>query len=151
MNLPDGIKHAVHMGANEALVEWLSVDPSEEELESLGSSYQSPGDDVVPPDEAKRYIDDLKKWDDGTVASSPGAKLNELIYAAGVEFARGIIAEGAKIGKVPTRAKPYMKELAPLVALMKEAMNEGSFDEEAVDLHAIIWGSESKGDDEDDD
>jgi hypothetical protein len=147
MNLPDGIKHAVHMGANEAFMEWI-FDPTEEYLDTLGGSYQGMGADAVPAAEAKQYVADLKAWDDGKSAKSPGAKLDSLVYTAGIEFARGLIAAAANIGTVPPRVQPYMSELAPLVDELKTAVSEGSFDEEELDLAAIIWGG---GDDEDDD
>ncbi|HUS33345.1 MAG TPA: hypothetical protein VMZ53_32805 [Kofleriaceae bacterium] len=150
MNLPDGIKHAVHMGANE-FVEWLSVDPSEEELENLGATYQSVGEDAAPPDAAKQYIADLKAWDDGDTSQSPGAKFESMMYTAGIEFARGLIAAAAGVGTVPDRVKPHMAELTPLVDELKTAFAEGSFDEEKVDLAAIIWGSSEDDDDDDDD
>ena len=147
MNLPDGIKHAVHMGANEAFLEWI-FDPTEEYLDTLGGSYQGIGDGA-PDAQANAFIADLAAWDDGTSAS-PGAKLDALVYAAGIEFARGLIAVAAGIGATPPRVQPYMAELAPLVIELKRALSEGSFDEEEVDLAAIIWGS-GDGDAESDD
>src|SRR3569623_1712793 len=73
MNLPDGIKHAVEIGAS-AFFECLSVDPSEEELENLGATYQGIGDDAASPADAQRYIADHSAWDDGSEKeSTPGA------------------------------------------------------------------------------
>ena len=57
---------------------------------------------------------------------------------AGIEFARGIIAEAANIGAVPVRVKPYMRELAPLVAGLKKMLASGDLDEEW--LTETIWG-----------
>lgn len=123
MNLPEGIKHAVHMGANEALLEW-TCDPTEGGLEALGASYQEIG--------ADGDTTDLAAWDDD------GAGFETLMVRAGIEFARGMIAEAANIGSVPDRVKPYMKELAPLVAMLRDALAGGDLDEEA--LSQAIWG-----------
>lgn len=121
MNLPESIKHAVHMGANEAFLEW-TCDPTEENLETLGGSYQSIGADGDTAD--------LAAWGDGDFET--------LMVKAGIEFARGIIAQAANIGSVPDRVKPYMTELAPLVAALKTALATGDMDDEAIG--EMIWG-----------
>ena len=123
MNLPEGIKHAVHMGANEAILEW-TCDPTEENLGHLGASYQEIG--------ATGDTSDLAAWDDG------GADFETLMCRAGIEFARGMIAEAANIGTVPARVQPYMPELAPLVAVLRQALATGDVDEEAIGK--AIWG-----------
>jgi hypothetical protein len=140
MNLPEGIKHAVHMGANEAFLEW-TCDPTEENLETLGSSYQEVVDETTITDEdATRFIADLAAWDDGSVDDSHAARARRfeaLMCNAGIDFARGMIAQAANVGSVPDRVKPYLPALAPLVSLLKQAL-DGDFDEEA--LNETIWG-----------
>ena len=141
MNLPEGIKHAVHMGANEAFLEW-TCDPTEENLETLGSSYQEVVDETTISDaDATRFIADLAAWDDGSVDDSHKARARRfetLMCNAGIELARGLIARAANVGAVPERVKPYLGELTPLVELLKQTLDEGDFDEEA--LHEAIWG-----------
>ncbi len=136
MNLPDGIKHAVHMGANEAFMEW-TCDPTEDNLEQLGASYQDIGEDAASDADAARYIADLAAWHDGSIEGSPATTFEALMCKAGIEFARGLIAEAAKIGTVPARVKPYMRELAPIVAGLKTMLANGDFDEEW--LNETIW------------
>ena len=137
MNIPDGIKHAVHMGANEAFMEW-TCDPSEDNLEQLGASYQEIGEDAATEADAARHIADLAAWDDASIEGSGATKFEALMCKAGIEFARGIIAEAANIGAVPVRVKPYMRELAPLVAGLKKMLASGDLDEEW--LTETIWG-----------
>jgi hypothetical protein len=139
MNLPDGIKHAVQLGANEAILEW-TCDPTEAALDTLGASYQAIGDDAANAGDAKRYIADLAAWDDGTTTGSPGAKFEQLMCKAGIEFARGLIAKAAGIGTVPARVKPYMAELAPLVAALAEALGGKEVDEDSLPM--MIWGND---------
>jgi hypothetical protein len=140
VNLPEGIKHAVHMGANEAFLEW-TCDPTEENLETLGSSYQEVVDETTISDaDATRFIADLAAWDDGSVDDSHAARarrFERLMCNAGIDFARGLIAQAANVGAVPDRVKPYVAELSPLVEQLQRAL-EGDFDEEA--LHETIWG-----------
>jgi hypothetical protein len=139
MNLPDGIKHAVQMGANEAILEW-TCDPTEDGLDALGTSYQAIGDDAANAADAKRFIADLAAWDDGTATGSPGAKFEQVMCKAGIEFARGMIAQAAGIGTVPARVKPYLAELAPIVAALKDLLDGGDFDEDALSM--MIWGND---------
>ena len=124
MNLREGIKHAVHMGANEAILDW-TCDPTEKNLQHLGASYQSIG--------AEGDTAELAPWNDDDTAD-----FETLMVRAGLEFARGMIAEAANIGSVPDRAKPYMAELAPLVAALKDALATGNINEESIG--ELIWG-----------
>ena len=146
MNLPDGIKHAVVMGANEAFNEWLfsAQDDPAGALETLGSSYQEvTTPDMFSEDDARRFVADLAAWDDGSVDASHDARVRRfeiLMCNAGIDFARGLIAQAATVGAVPDRVKPYVSELAPLVAELKKAIAEGSFDDAAFDLNAAVWG-----------
>ncbi len=137
MNLPDGIKHAIQLGANEAFMEW-TCDPSEDNLEQLGASYQGIGEAAASEADAARYIADLASWDDGSVEGSGATKFEALILKAGIELARGLIAGAANVGTVPDRVKPYMSELAPLVAELKNVLANGNLDEEW--LIKTIWG-----------
>src|SRR3569833_742851 len=115
MNLTDGIKHAVEIGASEVF-EWSSVDPSEEELENLGATYQGIGDDAASPADAQRYIADLSEWDDGSVKdSTPVATFEQLSFQVGLDFARAFAVDVANVVTLPARVKPYLKELAPLL------------------------------------
>lgn len=133
------------MGANEVFLEWLdmqSYDP-DEALESLGASYQEvTTPDMFTEDQARQLVADLAAWDDGSVDPSHAARVQRferLMCNAGIDLARGMIAEATGHGDTPDRAKPYMAELAPLVAALKQAITDGSFDDQAVDLHAMIF------------
>jgi hypothetical protein len=68
-------------------------------------------------------------------------RFETLMCNAGIDIARGLIAEATGEGDVPDRAKPYIAELAPLVAALKQAIADGDFDEAELDLAAIIWGA----------
>lgn len=137
MNLPDGIKHAIHMEANQAFLEW-PCDPTEDGLEQLGASYQGVGEGAVPDGDAERYIADLAAWNDGTVEGSGATKFEALTCKAGLEFARGMIARAANVGAVPARVAPHVADHAPLVAALKQTLANGRFDEEW--LNETLWG-----------
>ncbi len=68
------------------------------------------------------------------------SRFERLMCNAGIDFARGLIVEAAGAGAVHDRVKPYMRELAPLVAELKKAVAAGSFDESAYDLNEAVWG-----------
>src|SRR5438093_5045835 len=99
MNLPNGIKHAVQMGANEVFLEWLDVrgDDPEEALASLGASYQEvTTPEMFTEDQARELVADLAAWDDGGVDPSHAARVRRfetLMCNAGIDLARGMIAE----------------------------------------------------------
>lgn len=143
MNLPDGIKHALQMGANEVFYEWLDLqaDDPEGALASLGASYQ----EVVTPEmlteeQAERYVADLAAWDDGSIDPSHAARVERFVRLhcdAGIELARALIALATDTGDVPARVRSYEPALAPLVALLRTAIADGGFEEH--DLAALIW------------
>ena len=145
MNLPDGLKHAVQMGADEVFLEWLDLsrDDPEGALASLGASYQEVfRPDRFPEDDVVRWVEDLAAWDDGAGFSSHAARvrrLEVLICNAGIEFARGMIAQATGEGEIPERVRPYLPELAPLVDALKRAIAAGTFDDSSFDLAAAIW------------
>lgn len=145
MNLPAGIKHAVEMGANEVFLEWieLQADDPEGALEGLGASYQ----DVITPDmftedEVHGFVSDLAAWDDGSLDPTHRARVRRfhaLVCNAGIDVARGLIAEATGTGDVPERVRPYVTELAPLIEELKRAVAVGTFDDSDFDIRAAIW------------
>jgi hypothetical protein len=146
MNLPDGLKHAVKMGADEVFLEWLdlSKDDPEGALESLGASYQEDfRPDRFAEDDVIRWVADLAAWDDGIGHPSHAARvrrLEVLICDAGIEFARGMIAQATGEGEIPQRVRPYLPELTPLIDELKRAIAAGTFNDSSFDLDAAIWG-----------
>jgi hypothetical protein len=145
MNLPDGIKHAVQMGANEVFYEWIDLHGEDPDgaLESLGASYQEiTTPDMFNEEQARQLVADLAAWDDGSVDASHAQRVRRferLMCNAGIEFARGLIAEATGEGAVPDRVKPYLPQLGPLVTALEESLDEGEFDEESFDLKSAIW------------
>lgn len=146
-NLPVGLKHAVQMGADEVFLEWLDLfrDDHEGALASLGASYQ----EVFRPerfaeDDVARWIEDLAAWDDDDGGARSHAarvrRLEVLICEAGIEFARGMIAQATGEGEVPERVRPYLAELAPLVAGLERAIAAGDGEDASIDHSAVIWG-----------
>lgn len=146
INAPEGVKQAIHMGANEAFCEWIdrAADDPEGALDSLGATYQEAmTPDALTEDEARRLVADLAAWDDGTVDTSHAARshrFERLMCKAGIEFAHALIAEATGTGEVPDRVKPYLGELAPMVAELKKAIAAGGYDESAYDITAAIFG-----------
>jgi len=145
MNLPEGIKHAVSMGANEVFIEWLDAiaeDP-ESVLDDLGSTYQGiMTPDLITEPDARRMLGELAAWNTAPLPANHGAlveRLQELQVMAGIEFARALIALALGNDDVPDRVKPYEDELGPLVSELKQALADGAFDEDAFDIQGVIW------------
>jgi hypothetical protein len=145
MNLPEGIKHAVSMGANEVFIEWLDAiaeDP-ESVLDDLGTTYQGVmTPELISETDARRMIGELGAWNSAPTPTGHGAlvtRLQELQVSAGIDFAKAMIALALGNDDVPDRVKPYEDELAPLVSELKQALADGSFDEDAFDIQGVIW------------
>jgi hypothetical protein len=145
MRLPAGIKHAVQMGANEVLLEWVdcAADDPEGALESLGASYQEAvTPDMFSEDEVRALIADLAAWDDGSLDGSHRSRVRRfetLMCNAGIDFARGLIAQATGMCEVPPSVAPYMGELTALVDVVKQAVEAGTFDDIDFDIEAAIW------------
>lgn len=147
MNLPDGLKHAIEIGANEVFVEWLDtvienpdavIDGSD-----IGSTYQGVlSEKDLSEADARKLLADLAPWDRGGHAKTHAGVIEDLearLLAAGIEFAHGLIALATDLDRVPERVKPFVSELTPLVEELEQAISDGSFDEGAYDLHGTIW------------
>jgi hypothetical protein len=147
MKLPDGLKHAVEIGANEVFVEWLDIVVEDPEAvidgTDIGSTYQGAlsAKDLSEAD-AKKLLADLAPWSrDGNAKTHAGVleDLEARLLAAGIEFAHGLIALASDLDRVPERVKPFVGELTPLVEELEQAISDGSFDEGSYDLHGTIW------------
>jgi hypothetical protein len=143
MNAPEAVKHAAHMAANEVLIEWLESIAEDPQAvldgDELGSTYQNvlSAADMSDAD-ARRMLGELAPWDPGG-AGSTVERFEAALFKAGVDIARALIALACDLEGVSDAAKPFAAELQPLVDVLKEALEEGSFDEESLDLHALIW------------
>lgn len=142
MNLPEGLKQAVAIGAHEVLLEWLpSVirDPQAVlDGNDLGSTYQPFLDEgAMPEADAARLLAELAPWDpgdDGSAAVFP--RLDASLLHAAIDVARALITLATGAGRVPATVAPFAGELAPLVAVVKQAIAGGSFDD---DVQSLIW------------
>lgn len=142
MNLPEGLKHAVTLGANEVLLEWLpSVieDPKAViDGNDLGSTYQAFLDESsIQETDAHRMLGELAAWDTAGPGATVYAQLDATLLRAALEFARGLISLATGVGSVPAAVRPYEAELAPLVATVKQAIADGAYDDE--DVQSLVW------------
>jgi len=142
MNLPEGLKQAVAIGAHEVLLEWLPsviADPQAVlDGNDLGSTYQPFLDEgAMPEADAQALLVDLAAWDpgdDGSAAVFP--RLDASMLHAAIDIARALITLATGAGQVPPAVAPFAHELAPLVDVVKQAVAGGSFDD---DVQSLIW------------
>ena len=142
MSLPEGLKQAAEIAANEVLVEWIDdviADPAAA-AEQLGTTFQ----EYLAPEsldeaEARRLLDDVKAWDRGG-DDGPVARFARARFAAAMDIARALIAWTTEVGEVPEAVAPLEAELAALVDVVGGAIDEGGFDEETFDIEGLLSG-----------
>jgi hypothetical protein len=148
MPLSQALRQAASISANEVLFEWLDAvidDPlavlDGDELGSTFQDYLSP--DMLPEADARRLLAELPAWDPGDDDGSHARaveRYQQAQFAAAIDIARALIALACEIDRVPAPLANHVDDLAPLVAVVRRAIETGEFDEEGVDFDALIDG-----------
>lgn len=147
MSLSEALRHATSIAANEVLFEWLDVareDPvallEGDELGSTFQGYLSP--DILPEAEARRLLAEIEAWDPGSDDGSHAgavARYQQAQLAAAIDVSRALVALACGLDRIPASLAGQVDELAPVVAIVREALATGDVDE-VLDIESLLDG-----------
>lgn len=135
-DLPEALRQALAIAANEVLIESLEMiaeDPADYlDSGSLGATYQSfIGADTFPAAQVQSWLVDLAPWTPAT--GEPWQRLGTALELASQDVTRAVVHRATGAGAIPAVLAVHAPAFTKVSAALKQAIADGFFDEEELE------------------